>query len=299
MDITKLRALMTAADCGSLSAAAQRLGYTQSALTHMMNALESEAGVPLLRRGNRGVCLTQEGERLSSLMRALLQCDERLQQELALTRGLERGRISIGAYSSVSLHWLPQVLELFQGRYPGIEVELLEGSGAEMTQWLSEGRVDVTFGSLPPDTTFYTIKILEDPMLAVLPKNHPMAGEKAFPVEKFRGETFLAYTTSAGPDDDLRRAMELAGVPQTVKFLSNFDQTIVAMVEHNLGVTILPALIMEGLNADVAKVPLFPPISRSLGMAMRPNEESSPALRRFVSCALSLLRPGFDMDRER
>lgn len=298
MDITKLRALMTAADCGSLSAAAEKLGYTQSALTHMMKALEDEAGLPLLRRGNRGVGLTSEGERLSPLIRALLRCDERLGQELALARGLERGKLSIGTYSSISLHWLPQILERFQGSYPGIEVELLEGSGEEMTQWLSEGRVEVTFGSLPPNSPFHTIKILDDPMLAVLPLGHPMAGDAEFPVERFRGEQFLAYTASAGPDDDLRAAMELAGVPSTVKFISNFDQTIVAMVEHNLGVTILPALILEGMSAKVAAMPLSPPISRTLGISLRPREEPSPALRRFVSCALTLLRPGFDMDRD-
>ena len=142
---------MTAADCGSLSAAAEKLGYTQSALTHMMRSLEDEAGVPLLRRGNRGVSLTSEGERLSPLIRALLRCDERLGQELALTRGVERGRLSIGTYSSISVHWLPQVLELFQHRYPGIEVELLEGSGEELTSWLSQGRVEITL--LPSITT--------------------------------------------------------------------------------------------------------------------------------------------------
>lgn len=299
MDITKLRALMTAADCGSLSAAAEKLGYTQSALTHMMRSLEDEAGVPLLRRGNRGVSLTSEGERLSPLIRALLRCDERLGQELALTRGVERGRLSIGTYSSISVHWLPQVLELFQHRFPGIEVELLEGSGEELTSWLSQGRVEITFGSLAADSPFHTIKILDDPMLAVLPPSHPRAGDAVFPVECFRGEQFLAYTTSAGPDDDLRRAMELAGVPPTVKFISNFDQTIVAMVEHNLGVTILPALIMEGLQARVAVMPLSPPISRTLGISLRPREEPSPALRRFVDCALTLLRPGFDMDGSR
>ena len=88
-------------------------------------------------------------------------------------------------------------------------------------------------------------------------------------------------------------------MPPTVKFISNFDQTIVAMVEHNLGVTILPALIMEGLQARVAVMPLSPPISRTLGISLRPREEPSPALRRFVDCALTLLRPGFDMDGSR
>lgn len=292
MDTAKLRALLTAADIGSLSGAAAALGYTQSGLTHMMNALEEEAGVPLLARGNRGVRLTPDGERLLPAMRELVTCDERLEQELALTRGLERGRVRIGSFSSMSLRWLPRVLERFQTVCPAIEVELLEGNGAEIEAWLDEGRVDLAFTSLQPNFTYETIRIKEDPMLAVLPRSHPMAGAAVYPIQQLRGETFLVYTTNTEPDEDLARVMRLAGIPPRVRFSSNFDQTIISMVEHNLGVTVMPALILEGSSADVAAVPLSPPLSRTLGIALRPGARRAPALSRFLACALSLLLPG-------
>lgn len=87
MDTTKLYALLVAADQGSISRAADILGYTQSGVTHMMNSLESELGIPLLLRGNRGVRLSAEGERLAPLFRELVACAERIEQELAFCNG--------------------------------------------------------------------------------------------------------------------------------------------------------------------------------------------------------------------
>lgn len=124
--------------------------------------------------------------------------------------------VRIGAYSSISLHYLPSILELFQERYPGIDVELFEGDGQEMAAWLSSGRIDLAFMSRQAGRSdFETIKIKDDPMLAVLPKNHPMAGEKVFPFSRFKDERYLVYLGLSGPDEDLSRAMRMAGVGST------------------------------------------------------------------------------------
>ncbi len=289
MDTSKVRALLAAADLGSISKAAEVLGYTQSGVTHMMRSLEEEAGFPLLIRGNRGVKLTQDAERLAPLFRELSQAADRLEQEMALTRGVEQGVVRIGTYSSISLHWMPQILEEFQNRYPNIEVELLEGNGQEIEDWLSGGRIDIGFTSLRPYFTFDTVKILDDPMFAVLPKSHPRANDNTFPVSAFKGETFLVYVSDTKPEFDIAQVMDLAGIGAKSRFSSNFDMTILAMVEHNLGVTIMPQLILDGSTADVAAVPIDPPISRSLGMAVRSISDASPAMRRFMNCTREVL----------
>ena len=290
MDTSKVQALLAAADLGSITKAAEALGYTQSGVTHMMRALEEEAGFPLLLRGNRGVKLTPEGERLAPLFRELTRAADRLEQELALTRGVERGLVRIGTYSSISLHWLPQILEAFQERYPNMEVELLEGNGQEIEEWLTTGRIEIGFMSLQPYFSFDTVKILDDPLFAVLPRSHPRAKDRVFPISAFRGEPFLVYLASTKTDVDLARAMELAGIGTKAKYSSNFDMTILAMVEHNLGVTIMPRLILAGSSADVATVPLDPPVSRTLGMAVRSMADASPAMRRFMQCTYECLQ---------
>lgn len=289
MDTAKVRALLTAADLGSISRAAESLGYTQSGVTHIIRALEDEAGFPLLVRGNRGVKLTADGERLAPMMRELTHAADRLEQEMALTRGVESGLVRIGTYSSISLHWLPSILEAFQSRYPNIEVELLEGNALEIEDWLSSGRIDIAYTSLRPYYTFDTIKILDDPMYAVLPRSHPRANDATFPITAFKGEPFLVYVADTKPELDLAQAMEMAGVSDTAKFYSNFDMTILAMVEHNLGITIMPRLILQGSTADVAAIPIEPRISRSLGIAVRSMAEASPAMQRFISCTRAVL----------
>lgn len=289
MDTAKVRALLAAVDLGSISKAADSLGYTQSGVTHMMRSLEEEAGIPLLIRGNRGVKFTADGERLAPLFRELGQAADRLEQELALTRGLEQGVVRIGTYSSISLHWMPQILEAFQERYPNIEVELLEGNGQEIEDWLSGGRIDIAYTSLRPYFTFDTVKILDDPMFAVLPKSHPRARDETFPVSAFKGETFLVYVSDNKPEFDLAQVMDLAGIGAKSKFSSNFDMTILAMVEHNLGVTIMPKLILDGSNADVAAIPIYPPVSRELGMAVRSMDDASPAMHRLMNCTREVL----------
>lgn len=289
MDTAKVRALLAAVDLGSISKAAETLGYTQSGLTHMMRALEAETGFPLLLRGNRGVRFTAEGERLAPLFRELSHAADRLEQELALTRGVERGIVRIGTYSSISLHWMPRILEAFQTRYPNIEVELLEGNAQEIEDWLSDGRIDIAYTSLRPYFSFDTVKIMDDPMYAVLPRNHPRARDRSFPITAFKREPFLVYVSDTRPEKDLAQAMELAGIGDNAKFSSNFDMTILAMVEHNLGVTIMPRLILEGSGADVAAVPIDPPLSRSLGMAVRSMADASPAMRRLMSCTTEVL----------
>lgn len=290
MDTAKLAALLTAAELGSISKAAEALGYTQSGVTHIISALEDEAGFPLLVRGNRGVHFTVEGERLAPFIREVVQAASNLAQEVALTRGLERGTVRLGAYSSISMRWIPRILEAFQEQYPGISVELLEGNGPEIEEWLTTGRIDIAFTSLQPHFSFDTIKIQDDPMMAVLPKNHPMANAEVFPIGRFKGEPFLVYMTSSNvPDEDLARAMRIAGIPKKAKLSSNFDVTILSMVEHNLGVTIMPRLILEGSTAEFAAIPLDPPLKRTLGMAMRSGRAASPAMRRMIECAKAVL----------
>lgn len=289
METEKIRALLVSAELGSFSRAADSLGYTQSGITHMMNSLETELGIPLLVRGNRGVRLSAEGERLEPLLRRISADAEALEQEIALTRGVESGLVRIGAYSSVSLHWLPEILERFQEEYPGIEVQMFEGDGQEMISWLGSGRIDMAFMSGQSGSGLETIKIMDDPMLAVLPKNHPMASAEAFPIERFREEKFLVYQGLSGPDEDLSRAMKEYGIGTKARFTSNFDMNIVAMVEHNLGVTILPQLILQGRSYNVATLPLYPSLSRELVMALRPDSDASPAMRRFIRCARDVL----------
>lgn len=290
MDTRKWEALLRAADEGSLLQAGERLGYTQSGLTQMMNSLEREVGFPLLIRGNKGVRLSEEGRQLAPLVRELVLLQERITQESARILGLETGNVHIGSFSSMSIHWVPGILAQFRSQYPHIHAELLEtGSADELESWLQEGRVDLCFYSLPESSPYDQIPLQQDPLYAVLPKGHPLEGCKEFAIEQVRGKPFLMYKSSSGYDRDVHLTLKRAGIKPDIRYSSNSDAAIVSMVAHGLGISILPQLILKDHMDKVVAMPISPPAHRNLGIAVRAEKELSPAAQRFIACAKQLV----------
>ena len=116
MDIEKLRALRTAADTGSITRAAARLGYSQPGLTGMLNRLEQEIGYPLLRRGSGGVSLTPEGQALLPYIDSLLRENDAFEKAVNLHRPARQDVLRIGSYTSISKNWLPRVIKSFSAQ---------------------------------------------------------------------------------------------------------------------------------------------------------------------------------------
>ncbi|MBR0039988.1 MAG: LysR family transcriptional regulator [Oscillospiraceae bacterium] len=277
--ITKLRALMSAVELGSLKAAAEALGCTQSAVSHMIAALEEELGFRLLRRARSGVKLTDEGERLLPFARALLSADEQLRQSAASIRGLDQGTVRIGAFTSVAVHWLPPVLKEFQRDYPKVEFKLLNGDYHDVNEWLSDGSVDIGFVALPCELKCETITLMEDRLLAILPRESRYASYPRFPLTECEREPFISLLQSS--DHDARRALEAAGVKPNVRFYTKDDYAIIAMVEQGLGMSIMPELLLKGRHDDVLTLPLVPEAKRTIGIAFAAGSHPGPATRRF------------------
>ena len=277
--IAKARALMSAVEMGSLKAAAEALGCTQSAVSHMIASLEKELGFRLLRRARSGVKLTDEGERLLPFVRALLSADEQLRQSAASIRGLDQGTVRIGAFTSVAVHWLPPVLKEFQRDYPNVEFKLLNGDYHDVNEWLSDGSVDIGFVALPCELPCETITLMEDRLLAILPRESRYASYPRFPLTECERESFISLLQSS--DHDARRALEAAGVQPNVRFYTKDDYAIIAMVEQGLGMSIMPELLLKGRHDELLTLPLVPEAKRTIGIAFAAHSHPGPATRRF------------------
>ena len=120
MDIQKLKALRVTAECGSISRAAERLGYSQLGLTGMLKRLEQEIGYPLLRRGSGGVRLTDEGRALMPYIEQILRESDTFEHAVRALRPAQQDELRIGSYTSISKNWLPQVIRGFSRKYPGV-----------------------------------------------------------------------------------------------------------------------------------------------------------------------------------
>ena len=119
MDATKCEAILIAAETGSLTAAAERLGYTQSGITRMLGSLENEVGFPLFVRSKKGVQLTENGKAVLPLFREIVHAQQNALQFSADICGIIKGSLTIGCYYSISAMWMPEILKEFRNRFPG------------------------------------------------------------------------------------------------------------------------------------------------------------------------------------
>ena len=280
MTLDKYQTLMSVVDCGSLTRAAAELGVTQSAVSHSLDSLEKELGFTVIRRSRAGVQLTNEGERLLPAVRSMLAAAEQLSQTASSIRGLESGTVRIGAFTSVAVHWLPPVLKEFQQDYPKVDFKLLNGDYHDVEQWLADGSVDVGFVAMPAGVGCECIPLMEDRLLAILPRHSRFENYPKFPLVECETEPFISLLQSS--DHDARRALEAAGVKPNVRFYTKDDYAVIAMVEQGLGISIMPELLLKGRHDDLQILPLIPEAKRTIGLAIAAGERAGPATRRFA-----------------
>ena len=275
MNITKYETLAAVVELGSLTRAAAELGCTQSAVSHAINSLEQELGFAVLTRSRAGVKLTEDGRRLMPAVRNVLTGQERLSQIASSIRGLDRGTVRIGTFTSVGVHWLPGIIKAFQHDYPGVDIKLLNGDYFDVEQWLivtpSAGR-----------------QAVEDRLLAILPAGSRFASYPKFPLRECETEPFITLLESS--NHDARRALEAAGVKPNIKYSTKDDYAIIAMVEQGLGVSIMPELLLRDRHENIVMKELVPPAKRVIGLAIPEASLRSPATRRFEEYIVSWVR---------
>lgn len=281
MEIKKLEVLLKAAELGSITKAGEALGYTQSGVSHLLKTLEKELGFPLLRRTRTGVSLSEEGRILLPAILQIQQGSEQLEQRAAALRGLTRGKIRIGAFTSLSVGWLPEIIRLFQTRYSAVEIELIEGGDQFLACGLESGQIDIGFGRCPTESEADWIPLLEDCLLAVLPEQY--LADTVFPVESFQHAPFIALPESF--DQEVRDLFQSHGIEPDIRFSATDDYTIISLVEQGLGLSILPQLVLERYpHCRIRTVPLFPVCKRELGIVVPSLKNASPVVKKFVEC---------------
>lgn len=180
MDSEKCRALVTAVELGSMSAAAQQLGYTASGITRMINALEAELGITLIARTSRGVALTSDGVALEPFLRELALTAERARQQAAAAKGLLEGEISVASYSSTAATWLPNILRAFQSSHPGVRMRTMEAGNEQLVSWVEQHTIDCAIFAKRPFRGDW-IPLRQDPLVVWLPADHPRARRRIPP----------------------------------------------------------------------------------------------------------------------
>lgn len=287
MESSRCKAFLAAADLGSFTKAADALNYTPSGVSQLVSALEKELGFSLFTRDKKGVFLTKSGEAIIPAIRAFLQQEDRIFQTAAEIRGLSIGQITIASYPSISARWLPRVIHSFQEDYPNIQIRLMEGIRQEITQWLDESIADIGFLSWKEDPTFDWISLDKDQMIAVLPKNHPLAGADVYPLRRCAEENFIMPAN--GKDDDVLQLFEKNNIELNITFTTMENPSAISLIENGLGMSVMNEGSTFNWDSDVVKLPLEPPADLHLGIAIPSLEHASPAVRKFVEYAKRIL----------
>lgn len=280
MSLVKYEIFSTVVELGSLTRAGETLGLSQSAVSHAITSLESEWGFSILNRGRSGIHLTSNGERVLKYIREILKWNEEMVQEIANINGLMIGTVRIGTISSVSIHWLPELMKIFNEVYPSIEIKLLEGDYDDVEHWISTGLVDIGFVSLPTSKHLEAIPLKKDQLLCILPEEHPLAEKNEISFERIKEEPLIK--SKKGSDNDLIRIFKEHNITPNVKFELSDDQAIISMVGNGMGISILPEMVLHRVPTNVRTIKLEGENYRTIGIASTNFKTLAPATKKFI-----------------
>lgn len=280
MDVQKWAALMKIVEAGSMTRAAEQLGYSQAGLTYMMNSLESEVGLCLLERSHSGVRLSESGRRLMPEIRRFLRGYDALDAAIQSCRDGQGSTLRIAALDTVSQRWLPKVIAQLRREYPQARLSVASESPVVINGWVQDGSADlaVTDRAWTSRELGWT-GVYRDPFRAVFPAG--TVGGDAVPMERFSGE--LVILPDYRQNADLPRMFRESGVEVTYTDDRMANRSVLAAVAAGLGVTIMPQLELDYYAArNVTVLPLEPAQFRELGVAVPRGRQLTPMMREFI-----------------
>lgn len=279
--LQKYKAFLKTVEYGSFTKAANALNYTQSGISRMVSDLEKEWELLLFERNRTQLKLTEEARKLVPHIQHIVNEEEKLMQQISALKNVETGTIRIGTFSSVATHWLPHMIKKFKQDYPLIDFELLLGDYREIEDWVEQGKVDFGFLSGEVTKPIETLFIEKDRLLAVIPMSHPHANDDVFPMHALGLSPFMLL--EKGESDAISAIFTEHKITPLVDFKTWDDYAIMSMVENDLGISILPELILKRIPYNVVIKELEIPAFRSIYIGMKDQSKLSIATSRFLT----------------
>lgn len=281
-DIKKLRILRALAEQGTVTATAEALHMTPSAVSQQLTNLARQLGVTLLEAQGRRVRLTDAAHLVLRHAEAVFAQLERADAELAGYLAGDAGEVRIGAFSTAVPALVVPAVAALRRSHPRVEVRVRETEAAESYELLSAGAVDLALSlaahaPTARDPRFTRITLLEDPLDVALPPGHPLAGTRGLRLADLSGDPWI-YGGSGPWSEIARGACEQAGfVPEQAHSASGWT-AILAMVEAGMGVALVPRMVSSRASGVAVRVLTHDRPTRHVIAAVRRGAESAPAL---------------------
>lgn len=279
-----MRYVVAVAEEQNFTRAAERCFVVQSALSHQIKALERELGVTLFARTNRRVELTAAGEAFLAAARVSLEAAGRAATDAAAATGEIRGTLTIGMIPTVTTIDIPAVLATFRRAYPSVHIRLRGGGSDEFMSAINSSQMDVAVLGLPDSVTpqgVHTRVLARERLVAVVAANHHLAHRKHLQLSDLADESFVDFPEGSPGRVPSDLAFHAAGVRRDVAFEAVTAELMLALVRHNLVITLLsPEAVPE--DDQLRTIPLTNGPTRIEYLAWS-GFNPSPAAQAFVS----------------
>ena len=278
MDTQKIRLILSAIEYKSFSKAAEENSYTPSALSHIADSIEDELGVKILERTPLGVSLTREGEELYSYLTAIVDAEKNLMSASHALMRAKENHLRIGTFSSISQNILPEIISQFSIAQPNIKISVSVED--DLYDWLENDLVDIIFADEFSVGDNMWIPILEDPFVAVVP------------YDLFRGkskvskEELYQYTYVSINEQILDSYFDKSRFAGVLDFESVDNVSVMYMIQHGLGFSILPQLMTNKRISGIKTLKLEEPICRTIGFAYKKDVKQTYSTKTFIDYLL-------------
>ncbi|MEU7488810.1 LysR substrate-binding domain-containing protein [Streptomyces sp. NPDC042319] len=260
--LVQLRYFLVTAECGSMTEASGELHIAQSAVSTAINNLERDLHVQLfLRRRGRGLTLTPAGERLRQHARELLARASEVEREARGDGGTISGPVTVGCFVTLAPYYLPPLFSQCTDRYPGIEINVVEGETDQLVQALGAGRIDfaLTYDiGLSAELTLRSETIAPAPAYVIVPAGHPLAGQGTVELAELSAEP-LVLLDLPHSRDYFRSLVAATGVAPDVRYRTRSYETVRSLVARGLGYSVLnqrPATSQTYGGGEIAELEL-------------------------------------------
>jgi DNA-binding transcriptional LysR family regulator len=271
IDVNGLRVIRAIGDEGGFTAAAERLGYSQPAVSQLVRRLERRLGTALVERSGRSVRLTEAGQVLSRHAVTVLGAIDAAQEEVAAIAGLRAGRVRVMAFPSSSATVVPQALASLRAAHPDLTVSFTEGEPPESLAAVRAGDCDLavaftyqgTAEERPDLSGLVHVPLLDDEVHVALPARHPLATEPAVSLTDLRAETWIAGCPQCR--GHLLALARRDGFAPRVDYATDDYVAVLGLVAAGLGVALIPGLVLRTAHHhDVVTRPLMPSSRRDV-----------------------------------
>jgi len=292
LSLHQLRCFLTTYELGSLTAAAQELGFAQPSVSEQVRHLERSVGAPLFRRVGRGVVPTEAAEALRPYAERALGAADAGRQAVAAVSGITTGTVRFGIFGTARLYLGAQLVADVLARHPGVRVELIGQNSAAVQEDLLRGRLEAAMIAIPVAAEGMTVRpVARDELVYI--SRYPERLVKPVTASALATAKLVLAETTWRDDDSSRRTLremvQRTGSPLRTQIEVEDVETAVEIVGLGLADSVVPRGVVDQLVARLAPtvgwVSLRPRMYDTIAMVHRRDAELSPAVRLVIELA--------------